>query len=157
MRGRKPQPTALRVLRGNPRKHALNADEPTPTALENPPPPDWLGTEAQAEWLRLAPILGRLGLVTETDTNALAAYCEAWATWKHATQQIRKWGMVLKTKDSDIPKVSPYVKIAHNALLQMRGLLLEFGMTPSSRARMRTVEPRTPTTMPAGKWAGLLK
>jgi P27 family predicted phage terminase small subunit len=157
MKGRKPQPTNLRVLRGNPGKHPYNTQEPTPTALPNPPVPEWIDGEAKAEWLRLAPILGRLGLITETDTNALAAYCEAWATWKHATMQIRKYGMVLKSKDSDIPKVSPYVKIAHNALLQMRALLIEFGMTPSSRVRMKTVEPRPSVTTPAGKWAGLLK
>ena len=156
MRGRKPQPTKLRVLRGNPGKHPFNPAEPTPTALQNPPPPDWIDGEAKAEWERIAPMLGRLGLITETDLHALTAYCEAWATWKGATQQIRKWGMVLKAKD-DIPKVSPYVKIAHNALLQMRGLLLEFGMTPSSRTRMRTVESRTPIQAPQGKWAGLLK
>jgi P27 family predicted phage terminase small subunit len=157
MKGRKPEPTKLRVLRGSPGHHPFNTQEPTPTALPNPTAPEWLDGEAKAEWVRLAPILGRLGLITETDTNALAAYCEAWATWKTATQQIRKYGMVLKSKDSDIPKVSPFVKIAHNALLQMRALLLEFGMTPSSRVRMRTVETRTPITAPVGKWAGLLK
>jgi P27 family predicted phage terminase small subunit len=157
MRGRKPQPTRLRVLRGNPGKHPYNEKEPTPTVLANAPPPDWLDGEAKAEWERIAPMLGRLHLITETDLNALAAYCEAWATWKTATQQIRKWGMVLKSPDGDIPKVSPYVKIAHNALLQMRGLLIEFGMTPSSRARIKTVDPQPAVAAPAGKWAGLLK
>jgi P27 family predicted phage terminase small subunit len=153
MRGRKPHPTALKVLRGLPGKRKPSPAEPMPTKLETAPPPDWLGPEAQSEWTRLAPQLIRLGILTESDTAALAAYCEAWATWKEATGQIRKWGMVLKDKDHAVPVVSPYVKIAHNSLTQMRGLLIEFGLTPSSRVRVQT--PATPT--PSRIWADVLR
>jgi P27 family predicted phage terminase small subunit len=152
MRGRKPEPSALKLLRGLPGKRKLSVDEPQPVAVTDMTPPDWLDGEAKAEWSRLAPMLGRLGVLTETDMGALSAYCEAWATWKGATQQIRKWGMVLKGKDGDIPRVSPYVKIANNALQQMRGLLVEFGMTPSSRARIHAPKP---ADVPESRWAGL--
>jgi len=152
MKGRKPEPSALKLLRGLPGKRKLSADEPQPAPLVDLTPPAWLDPEAQAEWLRLAPMLERLGVLTETDTGALTAYCDAWATWKAATQQIRKFGMVIKGK-ADLPIVSPYVKIAHNALLQMRALLTEFGMTPSSRARVHVP---TKTEQPAvSKWVGL--
>jgi phage terminase small subunit len=60
--------------------------------------------------------------------------------------------MVLKGKH-DLPTMSPYVRIAHQALGQMRALLVEFGMTPSARARIRVPETAKP---PVGKWAGLL-
>lgn len=154
MRGRKPEPTALRVLRGNPGKRDLPANEPQPDAVLNLDPPEWLDDEAKAEWSRLAPTLSRLGVLTETDIGALTAYCEAWATWKGATQKIRQFGMVIKGKEGELPVVSPYVKIAHNALMQMRGLLVEFGMTPSSRVRVHA-KPQG-ATEPASKWAGVL-
>jgi P27 family predicted phage terminase small subunit len=153
MRGRKPEPSALKLLRGLPGKRKLSADEPAPTPVTDLTPPDWIEGEARAEWERLAPMLARLGVLTETDMGALSAYCEAWATWKGATQQIRKWGMVLKAKEGELPVVSPYVKIAHNALMQMRGLLVEFGMTPSSRARIHVAKPAAEE--PKSKWAGL--
>ena len=133
MKGRRPKPSALKLLQGLPGRRKPSPNEPAPTRLSETTPPDWLDDEAKSEWHRIAPILERTGVLTESDTAALTAYCEAWATWKSATQQIRKWGMVLKGKDGEIPKVSPYVKIAHNALLHMRALLVEFGMTPSSR------------------------
>lgn len=152
MRGPKPQPSALKLLRGLPGKRKLAADEPQPTPVTAIPPPDWLDPEAQAEWTRLAPMLARVGILTETDTAALTAYCDAWATWKDATQKIRKFGMVIKGKH-DIPMVSPYVKIAHNALLHMRALLTEFGMTPSSRARVHVPTPADRAAV--SKWAGL--
>jgi P27 family predicted phage terminase small subunit len=153
MRGRKPTPTALHLLRGNPGKRARNLLEPTPPVVPDMPPPAWLSEPAQVEWHRLAPVLGRLGVLTETDTDALAAYCEAWVTWKQATQRLRQFGLVVKTKDTEMPIISPYVKIAHHAMAQMRAFLVEFGMTPSARARVQV----TPTAVrPVSKWGGLL-
>lgn len=152
MRGRKPQPTVLRILRGNPGRRPIQDDEPAPSAVLDLKPPDWLDSEAQAEWTRLAPLLSQLGVLTETDTGALTAYCEAWATWKGATQKIRQFGMVIKGKEGDLPVVSPYVKIAHNALTHMRGLLIEFGMTPSSRTKIHA--PKKPEAV--SKWADAL-
>lgn len=151
MKGRKAEPSALKLLRGLPGKRALPADEPKPSPLSDAQPPDWLDDEAKIEWRRLAPILERLGVLTETDTGALTTYCEAWATWKGATQKIRQFGMVIKGKDGDLPIVSPYVKIAEKAFAQVKGMLIEFGMTPSSRTKVHAVKPEQKVS----KWAGL--
>lgn len=148
MRGRKPQPTALRILRGNPGRRPIPTTEPSPPPIGSLAPPDFLTPEAQTEWARIAPLLVQVHVLTETDRAALTAYCDSWATWKEATAKIRQFGMVLKTKDGQIPVVSPYVKIAHDALTHMRGLLIEFGMTPSSRVRLQA----TPVPK-ATKWA----
>jgi len=156
VRGRKKTPTALHLLRGNPGKRKLNDREPKPTALAGDlPPPDWLDVSAQTEWRRIAPTLGRLGVLTETDADALAAYCEAFTTWKQATQRLRQFGMVVKRSkaEGELPVISPYVKIAHHAMGQMRAFLIEFGMTPSSRARIHTA---APAETPVSKWGGKL-
>jgi P27 family predicted phage terminase small subunit len=155
MRGRKPTPTALRLLRGNPRKRPVNKREPKPAWAANLDPPAWLDVAAQDEWRRVAPMLGRLGVFTETDSDALAAYCEAFTTWKQATQRLRQFGMVVKRSkaEGELPVISPYVKIAHHAMAQMRAFLVEFGMTPSSRARIHTAAPQD---VPASKWGGRL-
>ena len=139
MRGRKPVPTSLKVLRGNPGKRRLNDAEPMPEAMAiDGAPPVCLSEDGKVEWRRLAPMLGRLGVLTETDVDALVAYCEAWANWKQAQQKIRQFGMVIKSKDpKQLPVISPYVRIAHNAMNQMRAFLVEFGMTPSSRSRIK--------------------
>ena len=149
MRGRKPTPTALRVLRGNPRKHPLNAREPMPgpLALEAPA---WLDPSAAAEWRRLAPLLGRLGVLTETDADALAAYCEAFTTWRQATQKVRQGGMVVVRPDG-VAVVSPWVKVAQEAMTQLRALLIEFGMTPSARSRIHAAPVEA-----ASKWGSKL-
>lgn len=155
MKGRRPTPTALRVLRGNPRKRPINADEPTPAPLSPTlDPPAWLADAAKDEWRRLAGVLEPLGVLTETDADALAAYCEAFVTWKQATNKLRQFGMVIKVGKTglELPVISPYVKIAHQSMQQMRALLVEFGMTPSARARIH-VTPKPPTN---NKWGKLL-
>ena len=48
-RGRKPKPTAIKELEGNPGKHPLNASEPKPKK-KAPACPKWLEPEAKKEW-----------------------------------------------------------------------------------------------------------
>lgn len=153
MKGRKPVPTALHLLRGNPGRRAHKRQDPKPALLTELTPPSWLHMDAAAEWTRLAPMLARLGVLTETDTDALAAYCEAFTTWKLATVELRARGLVVTGEDGT-PRLSPYVKLAETALTQVRAFLVEFGLTPSSRAR---VQAKTlPAVAPASKWRGLL-
>lgn len=96
MRGRRPIPTRLKMLTGNPGKRPLNGDEPRPD--ENIPecPPE-LGPVARAEWDRLVGELAALRLLTNLDRAALAAYCGAYALWAEATVQIEKYGAMIKS------------------------------------------------------------
>ena len=64
MRGRKPKPTALKLLEGNPGKRRINGSEPKPPA-SRPTCPAHLSPSAKAEWKRLAEALNRIGLLTQ--------------------------------------------------------------------------------------------
>ena len=59
--GRKPKPTSLKVLEGNPGKRALNDTEPKPEK-KAPKCPTWLNKEAKKEWKRIATELEALGI-----------------------------------------------------------------------------------------------
>ena len=142
MRGRKPTPTALKLLRNNPGRRPLNTAEPKPPAGRTGPPA-YLTGAAATEWRRLAPELARLGLLTTIDRDALAAYCQTFARWRDAEAAVKKHGMVLKGRDGG-PVLSPYVTIANRALAQLRGWQTEFGMTPSARSRVSTVAAEKP-------------
>ena len=136
MKGRKPKPTLLKVLNGNPGKRPLNEREPQP--LEGVPErPLWLDGEAQAEWERVVPELQAMGLLSSADRAALAAYCTAWSRWVQAEAQVRKYGPIVKSPEKGFPMKSPYLTIADQALETMRKLMVEFGLTPSSRSRIR--------------------
>ena len=59
MAGRKPKPTAVKKLEGNPGKRKLNSKEPVP-AKGIPACPDWLMPEAKKEWERLAELMNQM-------------------------------------------------------------------------------------------------
>jgi P27 family predicted phage terminase small subunit len=136
MRGRKPKPTILKVLDGNPGKRPLNDREPQPPG-GIPVRPDWLDAEAQAEWGRVTGELQMSGLLTVADRAALAAYCTAWSRWVEAEAMVKKYGTIVKSPAQGFPMKSPYLSIAEQALETMRKLMVEFGLTPSSRSRIR--------------------
>ncbi|MBE6068072.1 MAG: phage terminase small subunit P27 family [Clostridium lundense] len=133
-RGRKPKPTAVKELEGNPGKRALNEFEPKPQK-KAPKCPSWLDTEAKKEWRRVAKQLEELGVLTEVDMAAFAGYCEAYARWKEAEEFISMHGTIVKTPSGYWQQV-PQVSIAQTYLKIMIKFCEQFGLTPSSRSRI---------------------
>src|SRR5581483_4340681 len=136
MRGRRPKPTRLKMLTGNPGKRPLNADEPRPEPVIPECPPE-LGPVARKEWDRLATELASLKILTALDRAALAAYCNAYGLWAEATEAIQKYGTMVKSP-SGYPIQSPYVSIANRQAEIMMRIASEFGFTPVSRSRIAT-------------------
>ena len=136
MRGRKPKPTVIRALEGNPGKRRLNDREPTPPA-GIPDCPEYLDDEAKGEWFHTAKVLADMGLLSRADRTALAAYCTTYSRWRHAEEQVKKFGAIVKSPDKGFPMKSPYLCIADQAIESMRKFMVEFGLTPSSRSRIR--------------------
>ena len=140
MRGRKPTPTALKLLRGNPGKRSLPEDEPHPDP-DIPEPPDNLSRDARIEWERVTPILYDLGLLTTIDRAALVGYCVAWGRWMEAEDELRKYGAVVKAP-SGYPVQSPFLAVANRAMKQVKEFAAEFGMSPSARTRVAVTQAR---------------
>jgi P27 family predicted phage terminase small subunit len=141
MRGRKPLPSNVERLRGNPGKRRLNDAEPRPAARVAACP-TCLGDEARKEWQRLSKELAELGLLTGLDRGMLAAYCQAHALWVEAVSSIERYGTMVKSPNG-YPMQSPYVAVANKQVDIMVRIAAEFGMTPSSRTRIRVGE-KTP-------------
>lgn len=141
-RGRKPKPTALKIAEGNPGKRALNNSEPKLKAVLIDPPAHLAGL-ALEEWNRVAPDLVAVGVLTVADRAALAAYCQAWADWIEARENITLFGMVV-TSEKGWQQQSAWVGIANKALDKMMKFATEFGLTPASRSRIHAEPPKTP-------------
>jgi phage terminase small subunit len=95
MRGRKPKPTHLKLLEGNPGRRGPNAGEPQP-AQRVPTCPSHLCPPAKAEWKRLAAQLTVLRILTDLDRAALAAYCQAYGRWVEAERKLHPLDMCSK-------------------------------------------------------------
>jgi P27 family predicted phage terminase small subunit len=62
-------------------------------------------------------------------------FCQAWERWVEAEEALKKYGVMVKSPNN-FPMQSPYLAVANRAMEQMRALLAEFGMSPSSRTRV---------------------
>ncbi|MEZ4714288.1 MAG: phage terminase small subunit P27 family [Caldilineaceae bacterium] len=136
MAGRPPKPTHLKILQGNPGKRAINKAEPKPAA-KKPSAPKHLTGEAKREWTRMSKRLYELGLLTEVDRAALAMYCTTWARYVRAEEELSRVDVewVAKT-DRGYQHQSAWLQVSNQAMKLMKGLLVEFGMTPSSRSKV---------------------
>jgi P27 family predicted phage terminase small subunit len=108
--GQRPMPTQLKLLRGNPGKQRLPANEPQPEqAIDVPAPPAFITGYAADEWWVVAVELHRLGLLTKVDVAPLAAYCHAYGQWRMAAESLSRMaanapimnGQIIKTKYGD--------------------------------------------------------
>ena len=133
-RGRKPKPTAIKELEGNPGKRPLNANEPRPER-KAPRCPAWLDTEAKREWRRMGKVLEQMGILTELDMAAFAGYCQAYARWKEAEEFITQHGSMIRTPNGYLQQV-PQVSITQTNMKIMLRFCEQFGLTPSARSRI---------------------
>lgn len=135
MRGRKPKPTRMKELEGNPGKRALNKKEPKPD-LAIPDCPAHLKGEARKEWNRIVKELHALGILTNVDRAALVVYCTAWADYVKACNKLEKEGYVIISDKGGMYQ-NPWVALQKRSMDQIMRFAAEFGMTPSSRSRVR--------------------
>jgi P27 family predicted phage terminase small subunit len=144
--GRKPKPTHLKLITGNPGKRPLpKAEAKVVPALPSPPP--HLADEAKVEWGRVSEDLFKVGLLSHCDRAVLAAYCQSYARWVQAERAIASMaerdqltgGLLIKTTNGNAIQ-SPLVGIANKAAADMVRYAAEIGMTPSARSRI-TAEP----------------
>ncbi len=153
MQGRKPVPTELKIMRGNPGKRPLNDSEPHPE-VEIPDPPAHLSDPAREEWLRVSEELCLLGLISQLDLAALAIYCTAWGRHVEAEQKLREDGLMLigkpkmvKNEDGETeeqegrPYQNPWMGVSNRSIELMQSMLAEFGLSPSSRTRLNVKKP----------------
>lgn len=129
--GHNAKPTSLHILNGNPGKRPLNTDEPKP-AIVPLAIPSHLDRYARYCWRQNAGALQTLGLLTEIDRDLFALYCDAYSQWRTASKSFASL--------DPIERADTYRKVAvsvEKARDQMRMIAGEFGMSPSSRARLK--------------------
>lgn len=136
MRGRKPNPERLRLL------GSVSATERMAIGGTEPPEcPDWLDEEAKKEWARIVPPLAAKCLLTPVDAATLAAYCQAYSSYKAAELTVRQEGRTMENAKGEI-KLHPLARYSLQLLAEIRRLGAEYGLSPASRTRINAPPPR---------------
>lgn len=134
MRGRKPRPTHLRLIAGNPGRRPMNKNEPVPTTNLTEPP-EWMSPSQKDGW-RYAMAHAPDGLLKKLDSSILTAWVVAEDVHRQATENVIKFGMLATNRRTGDVTQSPFLVIQRQqALLMMKGAS-ELGFSPSSRSRV---------------------
>ncbi|MFD4853649.1 phage terminase small subunit P27 family [Bacillus mycoides] len=144
--GRKAKPIHLHLLEGNTSRltkeeidQRLAAEKKLQAKKDKVKPPIWLDSVAKREFKRIAGELLELDVITNIDVNALATYCDAFSDYIECTKIIREEGLLVEytNKAAETNKV-PHPLLTKKKQLheQMKALAVEFGLTPSARAKI---------------------
>ena len=155
MPGRRPKPSHLKVVTGNPGRRPLNKDEPKP-CRELPSPPDHLSDAARVAWGRLSVLLDRMGVLTEADVVALERAAECYAEILRYREIIDEESEVYWADSSTggrLLKANPAVAMLADADRRLKGYLVEFGLTPAARTKVKKNDPDGEED-PAAKYFG---
>jgi P27 family predicted phage terminase small subunit len=137
MQGRKPVPTHLKIVRGNPGKRPINKREPIFSG-EFPAPPEWLSERARKIFGGLARRIEEMGYASASHTEALALAAMRQEEVELCTEVLNK-GMTYETyssKGGKIYKTRPEVAIRAEASRHLQSLLSEFGLSPVSATKV---------------------
>lgn len=134
MAGRRPLPSAIKILRGTAQPCRMNKQEPRPGPLPDAPPKH-LSAEAKKHWKESFKLLTKARILTETDGDSLSLFCEVKARWIFAKKMLEEEGMVI-VASSGFPIQSPWLQICNKAHEQMLKISIEFGMTPAARTKV---------------------
>lgn len=138
MAGRRPKPTVLKLVEGNPGKRAINKTEPKPRR-EIPSCPAHLDDSGKVAWGRLSVLLDRMGVLTEADSFALERLCDCYTDILECRQLIATDGRTytVETQTGEILiKGNPAVAQLRAADAQFKSYLIEFGLTPAARSKV---------------------
>lgn len=135
--GRKPKPSHLKSIQGNPGKRAVNHDEPQGSELSTlPPAPDWLCPIGAAAWQQLGHWLIESKILTASDLHVFETYCDAYATWRAAVDDIARNGITIESPNTGEMKKNPALTAKNEAHRQMTVAGSALGLNPADRSRL---------------------
>ncbi len=137
-RGVKPQPTVLKLLKGNPGRRPLNQLEPEP-ARDAIVPPAYLVGASLGKWNQVLPGLIASGVITNADVETLARYCTMYEQFLFCLAEIRAGRDQIELKHPETGellniKSTPAGLNSHKLAASMLRIEQEFGLTPSARS-----------------------
>jgi P27 family predicted phage terminase small subunit len=134
MRGRKPEPTALKIIKGM-RRDRINHEEPkAPPA--RPDCPRELDRTARTQFGKVCDLLEPLRILTKADGPIVALYSHHYSRWRAAESEVKKFGLLLEGSRGTLV-ANPALRVSHEAAAAMAKILIEMGMSPSARSRIR--------------------
>jgi|ERR1700733_2883483 len=137
--GHNRKPVARKKLEGNAGHRRLKKEPPAP--IGEPKIPSYLGVPARREWKRVVALLLPTKTLSLIDADALGAYATSLAHLARIEKAIAK------LRSPWLDDRIKLMRLRAELIRQLRGYQADFGLTPSSRAKLE-VPDNDPTQDP---------
>ncbi|MEO7917771.1 MAG: phage terminase small subunit P27 family [Dokdonella sp.] len=134
MAGRKPKPTHLKLVDGNPGKRPINRNE-VEVDGDLDDAPTWLSQDQKKAW-RYAIDNAPAGMLKRLDRSVLTAWVVAEDLHRQATIALATEGLLTKSPVKGDPMQNPYLPIINRQATLMMKAASELGFSPTSRTRV---------------------
>jgi P27 family predicted phage terminase small subunit len=140
MRGRRPQPSTLRILHGS--RKPLNSEEPSSPLLKRmPQAPEFLDDEGKRAWSAEGRRLIKAGLLTALDLTMFGTWCIWYSKRDLASRAVNQSGVVVRANGVGNPYINPYMSVISMCSKAMHQIEIEFGLSPASRSKVKSLNP----------------
>jgi phage terminase small subunit len=140
MKGRKPTPTGLKLLRGNPGHRPIDTlHEPQATVGKLPEAPPYVASDAEALkfWLRQGAELVAMRTLAEEDWASFGGLCLTHSRVVWLTERINKIKTKRRVTEKDEIRLGTYESQRGKTLDRFNKSAGDFGITPASRTRIK--------------------
>lgn len=150
--GNQAQPIELQLIKGNKNRRTKaeiekrrKAEEALKAAKDKLKPPTWLDKGAKKEFRYIVNEMSELDVLNNLDVHALAMYCDAYSNYVEITKLINENGLArtINLTEENSGESVKAIYMDKEAILrkkqfydQVRQLGIQFGFTPSARAKM---------------------
>lgn len=129
-------PTKVKELNGTlDSRFTLKNEMQVPNAKVSKTPEGLVNSYAQNEWLKVTGVLSGIGMLAETDTSLLMAYCNEMGIYFDCMNHIKKSGYTTESK-SNGEILSNYIKVGNQALQNAIKIGDKFGFNPAARTKI---------------------
>lgn len=98
--------------------------------------PDHLDDHGREAWDSVTAELAKLGCLSTAEAFAIELYCVVYSRWRKAIDGLNSDGITTTTDLGSI-KGNPAMQVIAQCERTMSSMLSEFGLTPSSRSRVK--------------------
>lgn len=137
--GRRPDPAAVKIAKGNPGRRPIGEGETAEeAAFERVSPPAWLKKEGLAVWRRLAPQVVAKNLLTPLDSETFARYCHNFARWLRMQRVLDREKETYESESlhGKLKRVHPAFLIGDRVEKSLLAMEANFGLNPAERQRI---------------------
>jgi P27 family predicted phage terminase small subunit len=140
MKGRKPIPTALKKLRGTDQPVRINQNEAQASIVSKlPPPPKWFSPLAKKIYKTKGQELMNQNILATLDLDMFILYCNEYAIYIETSEQINEVPNRATISEASEKILNRIVRKNQRAWERAKSIAIEFGFTPSARARVKAI------------------